>query len=160
MKRIGLLLVLAGLTAQGGIPARVGSMNATTSASTRIEAHISGLADGGVYTDLPPVLVEFQHLSRTAEVWVEVREGAARSAERGTILDRSKMLRMSEGRAVLSVADLHKACDSDGTWSLMVLARNSLGVAPLAETTFELRRDLRDLDPASVRLDPVPAPGD
>ena len=152
----GLLVVLWVLGSEAGMLARDGGRTAMARISERPTAHLSGLEEGGIYTDLPPVLVELKEVTPSMHVRVEVSRGPLRDGERGKVLQGPELARLPGDRAVMTVTGLQAACDRDGTWSVTVILRSPRGERRLATTTFELRRDLRSLDPASVRLDPGP----
>ena len=100
-------------------------------------ARISGIEENGAYAQIPPVLVELNKLSPRATVWVEVQAGDA-GANEATVKIESRFFRRSEKLSVLDVSGIHRACRTEGTWTMKVCMSSGLGTSTLATTTFEV----------------------
>jgi len=106
----------------------------------KAEALISGL-EQKVFEDLPPVLVQLSNLPASAGVWVEVVRGEGVANRRGKTVE-SKFFLRKGGAGVLSVPGIHKACRSEGTWTLRVLMSDARGTTVLSTATFTLRSEI------------------
>ncbi len=123
--------VEAGIKPEGGREKRAGADPV---------AEVSGIENGGVYNELPPVLVEFSGLRRGADIRVEVYRGSRTTTKRGQVLADSEAIFWLGDEAILNVSGLEKACRMAGTWTLVVMKKDGLGLAPISTTTFELAK--------------------
>ena len=154
MKIIPLLLTAVSLAgAQAGLPSRTNGKPMPSQFGLKTEVQVSGITPGGIYSELTPVLAEFSQFKPGSEVWVEVSEGSARRDERGTLLPDAKVLSRPSEMAVMSVTGLQKACTHDGTWTMKILMGTPAGAKCLSSITFDLRRDMRRLDPHAVLIE-------
>jgi hypothetical protein len=132
-----LLTVIAATPTWAGREERVGGFPRAEQVAS-VKATLSGIAEGEVYHDLPPVLVEFEGLPPRAAVWVEACHGRAESGERGVTVD--ARLVPNEGRLrVLSVHGLNESCAKEGSWTLLVKMSDANGIRLLARRTFARR---------------------
>ena len=151
MKRLPLYLIALALAgAEAGIPTRSVPVAVAENLAPRVAATVSGIADGGIYTQLNPVLVEFRGLSPAAKVWAEVYQGSGGGNKRGTVLQEARLLPRPNETGIMSLSGLQRVCDSDGQWTVKVYARSVRSEKCLATVSFRLRRDLRSLDPDAL----------
>ena len=142
MKGFVLLLALAAACCASllaALPAGDPAVPAVTK-PLKAEALISGL-EKKVFEDLPPVLVQLSNLPASAAVWVEVVRGQGVANRRGKTVE-SKFFLRKGGAGVLSVPGIHKACRSEGTWTLRVLMSDARGTTVLSTATFTLQSEI------------------
>ncbi|NIP97120.1 MAG: hypothetical protein GWO24_28285, partial [Akkermansiaceae bacterium] len=66
--------------------------------------------------------------------------GSRTTTKRGQVLADSEAIFWLGDEAILNVSGLEKACRMAGTWTLVVMKKDGLGLAPISTTTFELAK--------------------
>lgn len=102
----------------------------------RPAARIVGLAEGGIYAELPAIQVALGELPKGAGVWVEAYRGPARRDGRGVNLP-SQLVRFAHGWG-LKVPGFDR-CSAPGTWTIQVLMSAGTDTRILARRTFQSR---------------------
>ncbi len=141
MKGLVLLLALAAASSAsltGALPEKKSSAPVLTEPGAT-KARISGLEDK-VYDAIPPVLVQLSNLPARAAVWVEVVRGEAANGRPGKTVE-SKFFLRGKGTGVLTVPGIHKACRSEGTWTVRVVMSDARGRTVLSTTSFVLQSE-------------------
>ena len=141
MKTIRLISLLAVLSTVN-LSAEVELRNApeAVQANAAVEVVVSGIEKGKIYSEIPPVLVQLTGLKEGVDLWVEVYSGKIKWTKPGVALANHRELLWLDDVAVLNVPNLEKACNRNGTWTLVVMTKDRDETAVIAKTTFKVNR--------------------